>query len=450
MKIRNRMLSGAIAVLVAFGAIGIPTSASPVKQIPSTELESVYNTAVDSDGWENWPNGPQIYSEAGIVMDVESGAILYAKNMDDPHYPASITKILTALVGLENNELDEPVEFTQECWDDMRSDYAHIGMDPGVIVTMEEALYGLMLESANEVAYGIGANTEGGYDNFISLMNQKAQELGCKNSNFVNTNGIHNDEHYTSARDMALISAAAFKNEDFRKITGTLNYNIQPNETTDVTRYCWNHHKMLKPKSGYFYEYCVGGKTGYTDKALTTLVTFATKDDKTLVSVVMRTHGGGANAYADTKAMLEYGFENFSKVSVTKEQIADEHIASVVGDGYVMLPNGITFEQLHASFVTPTEVGDKVGTVTYTYNEQPVGSLKVQITDEYYNQIHGVEEKKQQSHNEQGEIPTVIKVLLWIVCFIFIIFVGLFVLALYMKAVRRRKKRMSQMRRRQE
>ena len=169
MRFRKRLLSGLIAGILVMGTVGMNVDAAKIQvdqQIPAEEVDSVYNQEVDSNALAGWPVGPNIYSESGIVMDMDSGAILYAKKIDDQHYPASITKILTAVVALENSQLTDRVKFTQNCIDFLEYGDAHIGMKVGEEISMEDALYGMLLASANEVSYAIANSVNGGYDNF--------------------------------------------------------------------------------------------------------------------------------------------------------------------------------------------------------------------------------------------------------------------------------------------
>lgn len=444
MKFRKIITTVGMAFLLLMGSITV--KAVDVIQVPAEEINTVYNQSVDSNQIEGWAQGPQIYSEAGIVMDIDSGAILYAKNIDDPHYPASITKILTALVALENNELTDIVTITPEDYNFLKSGDNHIGLKNKEEITMEDALYGTLLASGNEAAHAVASNTEGGYDNFIQLMNEKCKELGCTNSNFVNSHGLHDENHYTSARDMALIGAAAFQNEEFRKITSTLQYTIPVTNITNETRTFQNHHKMLFDWRSQYYEYCVGGKTGYTDNALNTLVTFATKDDVNLVAVVLRTHGSG-NTYVDTRAMLDYAFDNFSKVSVTVDAVEAQGLKSVDKNAYVMLPTGITFEDLDCSVENPTDLGDKTGEVSYSYEGQVVGEFEMTITDEYYNELHGIEEKQDDVEDEgksskgNSILSIVLKVLLVVAIIVVVLFLALLGFATYRRAqIQKRRK----------
>ena len=448
MKISKIIISFTLLGILFLG--GITVQAVNVVQVQAKEVQGVYNQSVDSTAIPGWAKGPHIYSEAGIVMDIDSGAILYAKNIDNPHYPASITKILTALVALEHNELTDVVTITPEDYNFLKSGDNHIGLKNKEQISMEDALHGTLLASGNEVAHALGSNTEGGYDNFIKLMNEKAKELGCTNSNFVNSHGLHDDNHYTSARDMALNGAAAFKYEDFRRITATKLYTIPETNVTNEKRAFENHHKMLFDWRNQYYEYCVGGKTGYTDKALNTLVTFATKDDVNLVAVVLRTHGSG-NTYVDTRAMLDYAFNNFSKISVTVDTVEGKGLKSVEENAYVMIPTGITFEQLECNVENPTELGDKTGEVSYTYEGQAVGSFEMTITDKYYNELHGIEEKKEEKKEAPAEKPSVLlivlKVLLVVVIIIAVLYLALLGYVSYKRAQKRKRRKERRMKR---
>lgn len=435
MKLKKLLTALGMAFVFAVG--NIPAQAANVVEIPSTELDSVYNQSVQSNEIEGWAKGPQIYSESGIVMDIDSGAILYAKNIDDQHYPASITKILTALVALENTQMTDTVSVKQEDISFLEYGDSHIGLKPGEEISMEDAMYGMLLASGNEVSHAIASSTEGGYDNFLKMMNDKAKELGCTNSNFMNTHGLHDPEHYTSARDMALISAEVFKYEEFRKITATRQHTIPETNITNETRTFQQNHKMLFSGRREYYEYCVGGKTGYTDQSLNTLVTFATKDDVNLVAVVLRTHGGNVNSYGATRAMLDYAFDNFSKVPVAKNMVQAEGLESVDSDAYVMLPEGITFSDLTGVVTEPTELGDKTGYVTYYYKDLIVGKVRTTITDEYYNQIHGIEDIAEEPA-EKSENDSVLFVLLKVVLIILGVLVGLFLLLICFVVYRRK------------
>lgn len=445
--LRNKMIMAVVCFCLCVKSMVVQAE---VVQVPATEIESVYEQEVQSNQLQNWVEGPKIYSESGIVMDMDSGAVLYAKNIHDQHYPASITKILTGLVALEHTQLTDTVTFSPDDINFLEYDDAHIGMKVDEQISMEDALYGMLLASANEVAHAIASNTAGGYDHFIQLMNEKVAELGGVDSHFSNTNGLHADDHYTSAYDMALIASAAFQYDKFREITNTYQYTIGTTNLTNETRTFQQNHKMIREWDSRYYEYCVGGKTGYTDDALTTLVTYAVKEDRHLVSVVMRTHGGGNNAYVDTRAMLEYGFNNFENVPVTLDMVGDERYASLEENAHVVLPKGISFSQLQCEKTDPVNTGDKVGKLVYTYQDQVVGSFDTTITDDYYNEIHGIEQEQETSsaqNTEEGKLGIGKVILIVLIAFV-VIFLLFFFFCLARKKRNEEYRRYRRMRRR--
>lgn len=273
-----------------------------------------YYDPIQTNEIEGWPQGPSIYGKSAVLMDADTGAILYSKNQEEKLYPASITKIMTCLLALENSRLTDRVVFSDNAIWGIERDSSHIGIRIGEVLSMEECLYGLMLESANEVSIAIAEHIAGSTEAFADMMNARAAELGCKNTHFVTPNGLHDDEHYTCTYDMALISQAAYANETFRKIIGTKVYKIGMTNRCGEVRWLNQHHKMLQDTS-YHYDGCTGGKTGFTDQALNTLVTFAEKDGLKLICVIMKTIG--RQIYPDTASLLNYGFSNFVHTDIS-------------------------------------------------------------------------------------------------------------------------------------
>lgn len=445
-KFRVAGAAGIMAAALLVNSAGVCVQAADIAEIPSTEVESVYEMEVQSDSWENWVDGPQIYSESGIVMDMDTGSILYAKNIDDKHYPASITKIMTALVALQTYEMDEVVKFT---WDDigfLEYGDAHIGIKPDEEVGMLDCMYAMLFASANEVSHAIASHYEGGYDAFIEEMNRISTEIGCTNSHWVNTYGLHDPEHYTSVHDMAIIGSEVFQYELFRQIESEQSHEIPETNITDEKRYAWQNHKMVYPSHRHYYEYCVGGKTGFTDQALTTLVTFASKDDMNLVAVVMRTHGGGNNAYLDTREMLDYAFENFAKTTVNVNEIGDGTIQMLETPvtAELTLPAGVTAEQVEFSFAEPTELEDRTGEITFALGGRELAAKEAAITETYYNAIHGIEEKdneKEDKKEDKEGLPGVVKVIFVIAAVIVLALFGLMAFVYYKRKQMEKKRR---------
>lgn len=352
------------------------------------ELQQVYDMPVESNGYKDWPQGPGTYGEAGIVMEVGTGAILYAKNIDAHEYPASITKVLTALVALENGQLTDNVTFSHDSVAFLQRGDSSVGLKEGNVITLDQAMHAMLLASANEAAYAIGesvgVNAGHDYNWFIEQMNSRCKELGGENSNFANTNGLHDPNHYTCARDMALIGRELFKHPEFFQIVQTLNYTIPASETTEEHVF-HQKHKMLQPSNSNYYPYTIGGKTGYTSDALSTLITMADNGQTQLVCVVLRTHG--KNIYPDTTNLFEYVFNNFTKVDVTTQEKSEDIETFLTEDGqsepnYVMLPNGVDFTALDQKITQDTE-DSSTGIVTYSYDGHELGTAKVNLSKSY-------------------------------------------------------------------
>lgn len=346
-----------------------------------------------------WPEGPEISCASAIVMEVNTGTVLYEKKSHKVRYPASITKIMTTLLAIENCDMNEIVTFSADAVYKNEGDTSNIARDLGEEMTVEQCLYAVMLESANECAYAVaehvGQKLGGDYSTFIDLMNSRAEELGCTNTHFNNCNGLPDEEHWTSAYDMALISAAAYQNETFRIITGSESYNIPPtNKHTDPT-YCHNHHAMIYPWKGetrFLWDNVTGGKTGYTTVAKSTLVTYAEKDGLTLVCVVMQ--GDSPNHYMDTRALLDYCFDNFQALNISENEtsLAEENLGDtgVLNDNgsfvtldanaYIVMPKASAFSD--AAF-EQSEVQGDTGTLAqlqYTYADRVVGKATIVTT----------------------------------------------------------------------
>lgn len=420
-----------------------------------TARQASYDTVPESNGIQGWPQGPQIYGNSGIVMDMNSGAVLYAKKIDDQHYPASITKLLTSLVALENSSLDDQVYFSENSTSFLEWGDASIGMTPGEILSMNDALYGMLLASANEVSYAIaesvGTLMGGSYDTFIQAMNDRSAELGCTGSHWVNANGLHDDQHYTTAHDMALIASAVYQFEEFRTVTQTLNYTIGPTNLVGESRTFQQNHKMLWPENYYYYEYCTGGKTGYTDQSRTTLVTMADNGDLQLVAVILQDDG---DVYVDTRAMFDYAFGNFSKVFL-KDQNRAEGVRSYVDETpYVLLPAGIEFSSLDSE-ITIEDEKEASGKITYYYQGQNVGSADVVLTADYVEEMTGYSEKAEikaldgsgdAQNGEEGGLPFPVKLLIGVGAAVLVL-LAVFLIVLRYQLIKRRRRRLQMMRR---
>ncbi len=333
----------------------------------AAEAEARKSLPVESNLWEDWPYGPEIGAQAAILMEAETGTILYAKNIHDRLYPASITKILTGLITMEQCTLDEMVTCSARAVNsiDWRSD-SNIDLRAGEQISVEHALYGLLAGSANEVANALGEHISGSMEAFAELMNQRTRELGCVDSNWVTTNGIFDENHYTSVYDMALIAQEFFSHELLCRMSSTPTYVIPQSETLsrDLNVYCKN--KLLEGKE-YEYEYLVGSKTGYTSEARQNLVSCAEKDGMKLICVVMREEA--PNQFTDTVSLFNYGFNNFKTVNVAEADtqysvesnrfFETEHdlfgnyepLLEIDPAGRIVIPNTVNYEDVESRLI---------------------------------------------------------------------------------------------------
>ena len=346
-----------------------------------------------------WPEMPGIKADGGILIDMASGTVLYEKNADQPYYPASITKILTALIIIERCNREDMVTFSNHAVNDVESGSSNMGALPGDQLTVRDCLYGLMLASANECANALAEHCSGSIEAFADVMNQKAAELGCTGSNFANPSGLNNENHYVTARDMALITKAAIENPVFLEIDGSLYWKHAPikryPDPEDPHNTVYAHHGILKKNNANYYAGAFAGKTGYTSLAGNTLVTCAQKNDMTLICVVLNGH---QTHYQDTKALFDFGFRNFNSVQVSDYNSAytsiknDMTIAGITAspistlsmdeDCYIILPQSASFNDIETTLDYQLDSSAPVGSIakiSYAYAGHLVGSSHLMI-----------------------------------------------------------------------
>lgn len=298
---------------------------------------------------------PEVTAPSAILIDAATGKVLYEKNADEKRYPASTTKVMTGLLAIEYGKLDEVVTVGQNPPLIERGS-SQIYLIPGEQLTLEQLLYALMLESANDAAIAIAEHISGTVPEFAKLMNQRARELGATNTNFVNPNGLHDDNHYTTVRDLAMIAKYAMTLEKFRSVVKEVNYTIPETNKQEERSYITNSNKLIwKTYDKFRYEYATGIKTGYTVKSNQCLVGGAKKGDVELISVIMGAEG--QNIYTDTIALFEYGFSSFEKVPVLEK---DQIVTSVSVKGVEEKLNLLAAEDF--SLLLSQEERDKVKT----------------------------------------------------------------------------------------
>ncbi len=357
-----------------------------------TGVSATETGATDTSVSTQWPTGPEISSETAILIEAETGTILYEKNMHQQMYPASITKILTCLIAAEEGNLDDSVTFTQEVLDTIPVDSSRIWVNAGESLTLDECLQAILIASANDVAAGVAEYIAGSIEDFADLMNARAAELGCEDSHFANPHGYHDEDHYTSAYDMAQIARAFFSVDILCTYSSSTTLHLYPSEGRDVETLESNKNQLLEGRT-YEYEYLVGSKTGYTDMSGQTLVSCAQKDGMRLICVVMNAES--PQQYVDTIELFEFGFNNFSTVNISENDATyvsgissyDVDVVDVLGDStpllsmdtdaFVVLPNGVDFSDVSSYITLAEEEESGLATVHYLYDNHAVGTARI-------------------------------------------------------------------------
>ncbi|MGE5559478.1 MAG: serine hydrolase [Chloroflexota bacterium] len=257
------------------------------------------------------PAAPAVQSTGAILVDLDTGQVLFSKNADTPLYPASTTKIMTALLALELGKLEDGVTAGDDV---LTVDGSRIYLEPGEQQTLNDLLYAMMLSSANDAAWAIAEHYGGTVDHFVELMNQRAAELGATNTHFVNPNGLHDRGHITTARDLSLIARAAMVNPVFAAIVSTRKH-VMPWLSKNTVRELYNINDML-----YDYDGTIGVKTGFTTPAGHTLVSAVERDGMRLLSVTL--HADLAHRFGDARNLMDWAFANFRKETVVERGVS--------------------------------------------------------------------------------------------------------------------------------
>ena len=298
MKLVKQMITSCLCMIMLIGMLRDVQAYDGVTS--SDKTEGIYTITGSSDDL------PDILGESAIVVDMKTGYTLYEKNIYAKRYPASITKIMTALLTLEQASMEEIVTFSFAAVNSVEAGSSIAYISEKEKLTVEQCLYGLMLISGNDIANGLAEHVGGSMNNFADMMTAKATELGCVETNFENAHGLHDNNHYTCAYDMAIIAKYAYQNlHEFKTICSTLTYECAPTNIEEKTRLWRNKNRLINPYEEAYYKDCIGGKTGYTVKAGGTLVTYANINGRELLCVIMKS-SNSASAFADTTTLYEY------------------------------------------------------------------------------------------------------------------------------------------------
>ena len=343
----------------------------------------------------DWPSDTGIESEAGIVMDADSGAVLFGQNIHVQKAPASITKILTALVVIENSSLDDTITFSHDAVYNVEDGSGNKNsIEEGDTLSVRDCLYLLLMRSSNQAANALAEHVGGSRDGFVKMMNEKTAELGCENSHFANPSGLNDDTQLTSVYDMALIASAAYKNDTLLTISKDKSYRLPATKNNPDGVTIQPEHKLLittDTESPNYYPYAVAGKTGYTSIAGQTLVTYAIKDDRRQIAVTMKSTQ--ATHYQDTIALMDFGFLRFKNVNISENETAytsgDQPVQ--IGDNsyqpsdlsmdtsaVITIPKDASFADAEKTVVTDLPEDAPLGAVallSYKYNDRKIGQV---------------------------------------------------------------------------
>ena len=410
---KRRIISLFLTLLLLLQLFALPTwateEAAAAETTEETTQEPVEESAeaAESPESETEPETTpplELHCKGAMLVELNSNTVVYEMNADERLYPASLTKIMTCLVALERGNLTDVVEVDGALFEGMDADASIVGLLPGEKLSLEELLYCLMVPSANDASLVIGAHIAGSVEAFVELMNQKAQELGCTGTHFVNPDGLHDDEHYTTARDMITITKAALQSETFRTLCGTAAHEVpETNASSSRMIYTTNYFMSSIITSKYYWEKVSGVKTGFTTPAGRCLVTLVEDGSFSYLSVVLGCETpydeNGEPVYGhftESRKLLEYGLENFTFVSVLSHlnPIAQVPVSSGAVKSVVVAPAedisallpaeydpakiGISYTLRDGDVLNaPLSADETVGTVTVTYDGKEVGKTNV-------------------------------------------------------------------------
>ncbi|MBR6399835.1 MAG: D-alanyl-D-alanine carboxypeptidase [Firmicutes bacterium] len=412
----------------------------------TTEMTTV-SMVVDQSGISA-PEGivanVNITAAGAALLDVNTGIMLYGKHAEERFYPASMTKVMTLLVACENGKLDDMVTVSENAVNNIPWDSSKADLVAGEELSLRDLLYSVILVSGNDAAVAVAEHVGGSEEGFVEMMNKKAKELGCENTHFVNPHGYHDEDHYTTPHDMALIVRAACRNEDVNKVWGEADHSI--NATAKHEARLLNHSdKMLQPTTSFYDERVKGGKTGFHNQAMNTLASYAVNGEVKLAAVVMKDDGYDAT-YRDTKALLDYGFglyserklygrSSFERILPVVQYYKDEEID--LGTVNVTLANDLTAYtpsfinedtvavkcEMPEKLTAPIELGQALGTVTVSYGDTVLGTVDV-VADREVEAIPEKELARQKRHEAfvKGLKMLGITVLVLVIAFAAVVF----------------------------
>lgn len=450
------LLSATLFGSMSTGIFAAPTEKTTDSQ---TQQSTTINNSSSSDNifMENDTMTPPSVdnSKAALLMDMNSGRLLYGKNIDKKVFPASTTKIMAGILAIEMGNFEDKVSASAEAIEPITLEDSHMGILIGEELTFEQLVKGMLIHSANDAANVIAVHLASSMDAFVEIMNQKAQELGMTNTHFENACGSHHDNHYTTAHDLAILSQYAMQNETFRDIVKTAIYKIPPTNKYTEERILVNTNLFLSSarSAAHYNPLCTGIKTGHTSQSGYCLVSSAQYEDIYLLAIVMGCPNVDleekAYSYIDSKALFDFGFNNYigKVIAAPGDIVSDSKVYEAKGGTRVALTvetpvNALVpsssgdFEEIEAKINLPKQIaapiskGAVLGTVTYSYKGTQIGSSNLIATNSV----------------ERNEILHIINIIVKIILSPFFFIPVILIIILLMVADRRKKKRFRQRR----
>ncbi len=403
-------------------------------------------------------SAPSLNCQSAILIDAKTGNVLYEKAADKKMYPASTTKIMTALIALERVKsgeisLEQPITYTETANEKMVIDGSNIGLKVGEIMSLENLLKGLLLASGNDAAAVIAENIGGSIEGFVSIMNDKAKELGLEGTHFVNPHGLHDSEHYTTAKDMAKLARIAMKNETFSSIVECAHIKIPPTNMNEERYYINTNNLVSRMRYPYYYyDKATGIKTGSTTEAGHCLVSSAEDNNKKVIAVVLKADAS-STSHEDSKKLLEYGLTSFSNVRFAKvddiygevkvKQASDgtDHILLSAKDNLeILFPKDGKASEVETVVDVPEKVyapikkGQEIGKVKFVYESKVIGSIPLVSTIDVKRHLFGF----LMSFGEWLWKFRTIKIIVYTVLTVIILFVTLLVIG-FVQALKKSK-----------
>ena len=387
-RTRNTIKYRILTVFLCLSVLFYGSSISALADEPKTdeeyqaEAEERKELTVETNEVPGWPSGPAIGAEAAILMDADTGQILYAKNIDERLMPASTTKIMTCLTAIKRGaNMSDVITVSQAAIDANDPEGSNMGLYAGEQLTLEEIMTGILVCSANEGCNALAEHMAGSMDGYVDYMNDEAAKMGLTNTHFVTTNGLPDPDHYTTARDLATIAREFFSYDVLCRLSSTPYVELEETDTHKAHS-LYSKNKLYKNRD-YEYPYLLGSKTGYTDDARQTLVSAAEKDGTRLICVILMEEA--PYQFEDTVNLFDYGFANFSYSRISdfentfdtgSNYLSDSTYGSLISlntDVKVLLPNSADLSNITSDITYRESSSPYFADVNYYYNGYYIG-----------------------------------------------------------------------------